>query len=114
MSHLLFTDDTLIFCEVNLDHICHLCCLFLCLETVLGMKINLAKLELVLVGIVEDVGSLASILGCKVFSLPMKYLGLPWGHCLRQNLSGMVKLKRYNTVLQVGSHFICQRMVRLC
>ena len=38
---------------------------------------NLAKSELVHVGAVDDVGGLARILGCKVSSLPMKYLGLP-------------------------------------
>lgn len=32
----------------------------------------------------KDVGGLASILGCKVSSLPMKYMGLPLGRCLRQ------------------------------
>ena len=43
---------------------------------VLGLKINLSKLEIVLVG---DVDGLASILGCGVTSLLMKYLGLPLG-----------------------------------
>jgi len=42
------------------------------------LKINMAKSELVLIGIVDDVGYLASILGCRVSSLPMKYLGLPF------------------------------------
>lgn len=45
----------------------------------LKLKINLAKSELVRIGVVEDVGSLASILGCKVFSFPMKYMCLPLG-----------------------------------
>lgn len=79
MSHLLFIDDTLIFCEANLDHLHILRCLFLCFEAVSALKINLAKLELVLVGSVEDVGGLADILGYRVSSLPMKYLGLPLG-----------------------------------
>jgi hypothetical protein len=45
----------------------------------LGLKINLAKSKLVPVGAVEDVKGLAGILGCRVSSLPMKYLGLPLG-----------------------------------
>jgi hypothetical protein len=48
-SHLLFVDDTLIFCHVNADHLCHLCCLFLCFEVALGLKVDLDKSELVLV-----------------------------------------------------------------
>jgi hypothetical protein len=39
----------------------------------------LAKSELVPVGNVPNVSELACILGCRVSSLPMKYLGLPLG-----------------------------------
>jgi len=46
---------------------------------VLGLKINLSKSEIVPIGDVGDVEVLASILGCRVASLPMKYLGLPLG-----------------------------------
>jgi hypothetical protein len=69
------------------------------------MKINLAKLELVPFGVVEDVGSLASILGRRVSFLPMKYLGLPLVASFRQKLYGMVLLKRWNIISQVGSDF---------
>jgi hypothetical protein len=41
------------------------------------LKINLAKPKLVLVGNVQNVDELASILGCGVCSLPLKYFGLP-------------------------------------
>jgi hypothetical protein len=40
-------------------------------------KTNLAKLELVPVGYVDNVAGLVEILGCGVASLPLKYLGLP-------------------------------------
>jgi hypothetical protein len=43
-----------------------------------GLKINLSKSEIVPVD-VGDVEELASILGCGVASLPIKYLGLPLG-----------------------------------
>lgn len=43
------------------------------------LKINLSKLEIILVGEVVDVDSLANIFGCSVARLLMKYLGLPLG-----------------------------------
>jgi hypothetical protein len=44
-----------------------------------GLKINLGKSKLVPIGEVDDVESLAHILGCRIGSLPMSYLGLPLG-----------------------------------
>ena len=44
-----------------------------------GLKINLGKLELVLVGVVHNNDHFLVVLGCKQGSLPMKYLGLPLG-----------------------------------
>jgi hypothetical protein len=79
ISHLLFADDTLIFSGADPDHLRHLRCLFLCFEAVSGLKVNLAKSELVPVGNVDDVDGLAGIMGCGVSPLPLKYLGLPLG-----------------------------------
>jgi hypothetical protein len=45
--------------------------------TVSRLKINLSKSEIVPVGEVGDVEWLASILGCGVVSIRIKYLGLP-------------------------------------
>ena len=45
----------------------------------MGLKINLGKSELVLVGVVPNFEMLVDALGCKQGSLPMKYLGLPLG-----------------------------------
>jgi len=79
VSHLLFADDTLIFDKANSEQLQHLRCLFLCFEVGSGLKINLEKSEIVPVGDVGDVEGLARILGCRVSSLPLKYLGLPLG-----------------------------------
>jgi hypothetical protein len=45
----------------------------------LGMRINLGKSEIVSIGEIEDVEGLTQLLGCRVASLPMTYLGLPLG-----------------------------------
>jgi hypothetical protein len=79
VSHLLFPDDTLIFCEPNVEQFRDLRCLLLCFEAISGLKINLSKSEIVPVGEAGNVEELASILGCGVASLPIKYLSLPLG-----------------------------------
>jgi hypothetical protein len=79
VSHLLFVDDILIFCEPKMEQLLNLRCLLLCFEAVLGLKINLSKSVIVPIGEVEDVEGLSSILGCGVELLPLTYLGLPLG-----------------------------------
>ena len=48
-------------------------------EAVSGLKINLGKSELVLVGMVHYFDLLLNVLGGKQGTLSMKYLGLPLG-----------------------------------
>lgn len=50
MSHLLFADDTLIFCDADLSQIAKLLDILLLFEAVSGLNINLGKSELVLSG----------------------------------------------------------------
>jgi hypothetical protein len=79
VNHLLFAYDTLIFCGAQSEHLRNLRCMFLCFEVALGLRINLGKSEIVPIGKVEDVDNLAHIFGCRVVSLPLKYLGLLLG-----------------------------------
>jgi hypothetical protein len=79
VNHLMFADDTLIFCGAQEEQIRHLRCIFLCFEVASSLRINLGKSEIVPIGAVEDVEGLAHLLGCRVASLPMTYLGLPLG-----------------------------------
>jgi hypothetical protein len=79
VNHLLFVDDTLIFYGAQAGHVQNLRCTFLCFEAVIGLRINLGKSELVSIGEVDDVESLAHILGCRIGSLLMTYLGMPLG-----------------------------------
>jgi len=76
ISHILFADDTFVFCGANPDHLRYLRGLFLRFEAVSDLKINLPKSELILVGNVNNVDGLVGIMGCSVSYLPLKYFGL--------------------------------------
>ena len=79
VSHLLFADDTILFCDANEEQILHVWMLLLCFQAVTGLKVNVLKSEMVPIGEVPNVFVLAEILGCRVGSLPMTYLGMPLG-----------------------------------
>jgi hypothetical protein len=108
VSQLLFSDDTLIFCGANEDQLRYLCCLFLCFEAVLGLKINLTKSKIVLIGEVEDVDRLASIFGCRVAGLPMKYLGFPLGVPYKSTTIWNELSRKWKGNWQVGRNCIYQ------
>ena len=49
-----------------------------CFEQVSGMKINYSKSELIPMGMeVEEFTPFAGVLGCRIGSFPIKYLGIP-------------------------------------
>lgn len=80
VSHLLFVDDTLIFCKADFDQMRYLRMVLFCFKAVSGLKINLLILftsKLVPVGPMANVEELSEVLGCKISSFPLKYLGLP-------------------------------------
>ena len=79
VSHLLFADDTIIFCEARKEHLTHLGWILAWFEAASGLRINLAKSELIPVGEIDNIEEMAVELGCRVGSLPVKYLGLPLG-----------------------------------
>ncbi|KAL6320089.1 hypothetical protein AAG906_004598 [Vitis piasezkii] len=79
VSHLLFANDTLVFCGASQDQMTYLSWILKWFEAISGLRINLDKSELILVGGVENIEALVAELGCKVGSLPSSYLGLPLG-----------------------------------
>ena len=79
VSHLLFADDTILFCDADVEQILHIRLLLLSFQVVTGLKVNVHKSEMVPIGEVVDVHALAEILGRRVGTLPMSYLGMPLG-----------------------------------
>ena len=55
-------------------------------EAITGLKVNVGKSEIVLVGDVGDLNGLARILCCKVGTLPMRCLGMPLGAHYKDSL----------------------------
>ena len=81
VSHLLFANYTILFCEADVDQIPHIRMLLLCFcfQVVIGSKVNVNKSEMIPIGAVDNVHALAEILGCRVGTLPKSYFGLPFG-----------------------------------
>ncbi|RVW84958.1 hypothetical protein CK203_039556 [Vitis vinifera] len=79
ISHLLFADDTLVFCEESSDEMTYLSWLLMWFEACSGLRINLEKSEMIPVGRVLNIEGLALELGCKVGGIPSSYLGMPLG-----------------------------------
>ena len=79
ISHLFFADDIIVFCEAKKEYMTYLSWILCWFEVVSGLRINLAKSEIILVGEVEEILEMVVELGCKVGQLPSGYLGLPFG-----------------------------------
>ena len=79
ISHLLFVDDTLVFCKNSEDQLSSPCWILLWFKAFFGLRLNLEKSVIMLVGPVENVDQLALELGCKAGALLTTYLGLPVG-----------------------------------
>ena len=79
VSHLLFADDTIVFCDNDCEQIVNLRCILIWFQAVSGLRVNLSKSSILPVGHVDNVQILAGVLGSKIDSFPLNYLGLPLG-----------------------------------
>ena len=74
VSHLFFVDDTLVFCKANASQIRHIGALLVCFEAVVGLKVNLSKSALVLVGSGGD-GSISWFIGLRYKGFSVEVFG---------------------------------------
>ena len=98
ISHLLFADDTILFCDASREQLLSIRLVLSCFQAFTGLKVNVGKSEIVPVGEVNNIDARANILQCRVGKLPMKYLGMPlgtsfkttaiWNPILEKKLSG--------------------------
>jgi len=79
ITHLLYADDTLIFCDAEEDHLKILRLILVIFEAMSGLHVNWRKSFLYPVNEVPNMEILKSILGGEVGVLPTTYLGMPLG-----------------------------------
>ena len=79
ISHLLYADDTILFCDADPDQLIYVRMVLTCFEAVTGLWVNMAKSEMVSVGEVQNISELADSLCCHIGGLPLSYLSMPLG-----------------------------------
>ena len=99
ISHLLFIDDTILFCHSSREQVLSTRLALSCFQAFTGLKVNVEKSEIVLVGEVGNIGVLANILRCRVGSLPMKYLGMTLGTPYKTASFGILFWRRWISYL---------------
>lgn len=77
ISHLLFTDNTLLFCDPCPNQLTYKAWVLLWFAASSRQKINVNESKLIPIGGIPNVEEFPSVLGCGVRKLSTIYLGLP-------------------------------------
>ncbi|XP_048491371.1 uncharacterized protein LOC125492703 [Beta vulgaris subsp. vulgaris] len=80
VTHLQYADDTLIFCEANLESLMNIKKMLIVFQLASGLQVNFHKSSLIGINTSSSWTQMAAqILLCKIGSIPFSYLGLPIG-----------------------------------
>ena len=71
ISHLLFIDDTLVFCKATNTQMNYQNWLLMWFEAISGLRINLSKSELIPIGRVDNLEDLAFVVKSELFQPPI-------------------------------------------
>jgi len=74
-----FLQMTIVFCDNDCDQLLNLHCILIWFQAISGLRVNLAKSSILLVGYVNNIHLLGGVLGCNIDTFPTSYLGLPLG-----------------------------------
>ena len=66
ISHLLFTDGTIVFCENDCEQMVSLCCVLTWFQAISGLRVNLAKSSALPIGHMDNIQLLVGVLGGNV------------------------------------------------
>lgn len=80
ICHLLYADDTLIFCDAKVEQVSYIRVVLVIFEAISGLAVNWGKSRIFQIKEVANIQLLASILQCKIEHLPTTYLGMPLGN----------------------------------
>ena len=107
VSHLLFANDTLIFCRPCESDLGYLRCNLLLFEAMSRLRVNLSKSSLIPIGEVPNIHLLACFFGCEVCTLPSTYLGLPLEASFKSIAVGILLWRGFKKGLQGGNLKCC-------
>ena len=113
ISHLFFADDTILFCDAFREQLLSIRSALSCFQAFTGLKVNVGKSEIVPIGEVNNLAALASILHCRVGSLPMEYLRMPLGTSFKTVSIWNPILEKMEKKLSVWKHLYLSKGGRL-
>lgn len=80
ICHLLYADDTVIFCDPEAGQVSFIRMILLIFEVISGLRVNWRKSSIFPIKEVAQIEGLARILGCRIDQFPTIYLGMPLGY----------------------------------
>lgn len=91
VSHLLFADDTLIFCGAKNTQVHYLTLTLMIFEALSGLHVNMYKSIIYHINVVLGLEDLAEIMCCNIGSFPTTYLGLPLAARQKSTINGIIE-----------------------